>query len=1250
MAGTASQVYVDGTPTNGANPWIDSLVWGGAWADTAGLATTGGPVTISFAAVSGGDPYYVLSGPSMTWSTAGLNALGLALQAWESVASIDFVEAAYTAADVWLWQGTDAAAEGALGWSEVPAYSSGEPLYVVFNGQDSSWSTSGLALGGYGYITLVHELGHLLGLAHPHDGGDAGDWSVFPGVSSPFGDYGDYNLNQGIFTVMSYNDGWGSQFPSHGSLGYGWEATPMALDIAAIQAIYGANTTYAQGSNTYTLPSYNGAGTYWSCIWDTGGTDLITNAGSSIGCIINLTAAPLTGPNAGGYVSYAAGIVGGFTIANGVVIENATGGSGNDTITGNSAANTLTGGSGNDSLTGGTGNDTISGGDGTDTAVFSVTLAGATITYNSGTGQFTIQSADGTDSLSQVEYFQFSNTTVASSSYMVTDTTAPTVTITDNISGTATGNITYSLVFSEAVTGLTASDFTVTNGTVTSVSGSGANYSVVVQPTAGSQGNVGLTLAAGAVTDAAGNANGATSASSQPFDTQGPTVSITDDTPGTATAAITYALVFSESVTGLSAGDFAVTNGSVTSVSGSGTTYSVVVQPSASAQGNVTLTLLAGAVTDAAGNANGATSASSQPFDTRAPTVTITDNVSGTATGNITYTLVFSESVTGLTSGDFTVTNGTVTSVTGSGTTYSVIVQPTAGSQGNVVLTLNAGAVTDAVANANAEAAAASQAYDTLAPTVTITDDIDGTATGTVTYTLAFSENVTGLTASDFSVTNGTVSTITGSGANYTVTVAPSAGVEGTLSLSLNAGAVVDAAGNGNAQADADDQSIAIGLIVNGTAGADSLVGSSLGDTLLGGLGNDTLVGGAGDDVLTGGLGVDFASYAAADEDLVLSLADATLSSSAFGSDTFSGIEGLIGGQGNDSLTGDALANLLYGGDGDDTLEGGAGNDVLRGDAGTDTASYATATAGVTVNLALTTAQLTVGAGTDTLTLIENLTGSDYADTLTGNALANVLDGGAGNDVLTGGAGADTLLGGDGNDRFMVTLAGDLGLDEVITGGEGVDELRFAAAVASTLTLTAGVEVDSVVIGTGTLAAAVTTGTVALNVNAAAAANGLSITGNAGANQLTGSDYDDTLLGGLGNDTLVGGQGDDTLTGGLGVDQLTGGLGADVFVFNALPNAITNRDVITDYSVADDRIHLENAVMAGLGLTTGTLGAAAFASGNFTSAQDASDRIIYNSVTGMLYYDPDGLGGLAAISFAQLGAGLDLTNDDFEII
>jgi hypothetical protein len=134
----------------------------------------------------------------------------------------------------------------------------------------------------------------------------------------------------------------------------------------------------------------------------------------------------------------------------------------------------------------------------------------------------------------------------------------------------------------------------------------------------------------------------------------------------------------------------------------------------------------------------------------------------------------------------------------------------------------------------------------------------------------------------------------------------------------------------------------------------------------------------------------------------------------------------------------------MWTGGGDDSLYGGAGNDNLNGEAGTDTAFYSDATSGVTVNLATAAAQNTGGAGTDTLSGIENLYGSGFADTLTGNSGDNsiwgdtgndALYGGAGNDTLYGGAGIDTLNGGSGTDLFY--LQAGLGNDTVIGGAAG---------------------------------------------------------------------------------------------------------------------------------------------------------------------------------------------------------------------
>ncbi|MEI8251805.1 MAG: calcium-binding protein [Synechococcus sp. ELA057] len=209
---------------------------------------------------------------------------------------------------------------------------------------------------------------------------------------------------------------------------------------------------------------------------------------------------------------------------------------------------------------------------------------------------------------------------------------------------------------------------------------------------------------------------------------------------------------------------------------------------------------------------------------------------------------------------------------------------------------------------------------------------------------------------------------------------------------------------------------------LDGLAGNDLLQGLAGHDNLQGGAGNDTLIGGAGNDTLAGGEGVDTASWAGVGTPVSVDLALAGPQDSGSGLDWLIGIENLIGGSGSDRLVGDAGANRIESGDGDDWVDGGAGNDTLIGGNQLkegDTLSYSRASAGVRVNLSLTAAQNTGGAGTDLVTGFENLSGSPFADALVGNADPNRLDGGSGNDTLQGGAGADTLRGGEGADEFL---------------------------------------------------------------------------------------------------------------------------------------------------------------------------------------------------------------------------------------
>ena len=293
------------------------------------------------------------------WAAQGAAAaFELATQAWEAVANITItpVEVAYDGSGSragYTWVETLEDLGGStLGQHSLPGLGD---LGGSFNNALALFTTANNAVGGYSFLTMLHEIGHGLGLLHPHAAS-----SEWPGVSGAF-DTGDNQLNQTLYTVMSYND---TPSPSDA---YGWSATPMAFDIAAIQHLYGANMTTATGDDVYLLPTANAPGTYWSTIWDAGGIDTISGVGATTEIEIDMRAATLLNEyGGGGFASQVDGIEGGFFIANSVVIENAIGGDFDDWIFGNEFDNRIEGGAGDDQLLGGLGEDTIYGGDGND--------------------------------------------------------------------------------------------------------------------------------------------------------------------------------------------------------------------------------------------------------------------------------------------------------------------------------------------------------------------------------------------------------------------------------------------------------------------------------------------------------------------------------------------------------------------------------------------------------------------------------------------------------------------------------------------------------------------------------------------------------------------------------------------------------------------------------------------------------------------------------------------------------------------
>jgi Ca2+-binding RTX toxin-like protein len=252
----------------------------------------------------------------------------------------------------------------------------------VFSDEGTGWSTAGLVQGGFGYVTVIHEIGHGLGLAHPHDGGGASGVlnGVFDSAST-----GQFDLNQGVYTTMSYVDGWDlAPYGTSGTVRYGWQGTPMALDVAVLQGKYGANTTHNNGNDTYIIQTANAAGTFWQSIWDTGGIDTISYAGDADARIDLREATLQYEEGGGGFLSYADGLYGGFTIANGVDIENITAGGGNDLLIGNALANVISAGAGDDLIIGGAGGDTLNGGAGNDTVSYAESDGGITVSLANG--------------------------------------------------------------------------------------------------------------------------------------------------------------------------------------------------------------------------------------------------------------------------------------------------------------------------------------------------------------------------------------------------------------------------------------------------------------------------------------------------------------------------------------------------------------------------------------------------------------------------------------------------------------------------------------------------------------------------------------------------------------------------------------------------------------------------------------------------------------------------------------------------
>ena len=463
------------------------------------------------------------------------------------------------------------------------------------------------------------------------------------------------------------------------------------------------------------------------------------------------------------------------------------------------------------------------------------------------------------------------------------------------------------------------------------------------------------------------------------------------------------------------------------------------------------------------------------------------------------------------------------------------------------------------------------------------------------------------------------------------------------------------------------------GFTIIGSDQADYLKGGAQGDTFIGSSGVDTLDGGYGNDTLL--ISFDYNNITNAQLANIESISAA------------SAIKGLVINLGAQNerlnITGSGYSDTITGSIGIDVIVAGAGDDVIKGFASADTIDGGTGAD----TLILTATSANLNAATDAqLTNVEAISAIETTAPININLSAQtesfMISGGNYSDTLTGGAGDDTFYGFNGSDNIdgrngtdtLVILATSASLngasDAQLTNVEAISAVNAPSGVtisminqsegfnftgsnfADQLVGTTQADFFTEFKGADTIDGGASIDTIkltatSLDLNKASNAQVVNIEKVSAATALAGVTID------LTNQTeridITGSAFNDTIIGGSGVNYLTGGLGVDHFVFNA-PASSTGIDTLVDFTPAEDVLDFNHTTFASLGSVGSLLPSKFHVSVTDVAAHNATDRLIYNSTTGTLYYDIDGLGGAGAIQIAHFSNHAALKDTDFIII